>query len=682
MKFGSIETGRFRKPERLLLLLLLCVFWTLRVYAAPLKFVQVTDLHLYDKDDGPANQTALIDFIQKVNELTTSGEVYDFVVVTGDIGIEGLIKDIYKKPPDLRDKEEKLKKNGSLTAQQLKELDDIRLDLIRNPIEIDNKIIAAAREVAAILDRSKVSRWLFLPGNNDLIDEEIETGKFYSRFIEQLGVLLTNKKEIRDLTDPKLGPYIKDSHVFIGFNNASFKNNDDPRRITDEKPEKITVEAIKHRVSTTEAPKLSAVGQKQKQYIVQVSSVVDLHPSSNVYILYHIPEIDDSHPVLNFNSHAASQRLLSMNEPYAISAWFVEGEVRRLWHDLVNKSQVKALLAGHFHDWRHTTYDEGFDWMYSPKGLYAGNSKLHVCAPLAIKRQVDTPYQARGFQVVSVDDAGTTKPERWWYYSNTHTFTTTAPGATVQTEGNAMKIFEQIVLLIGHLAWPLVAIGALILLRKQLRDVFLSIGNRIADPSTDVAVADWITLKKNVAANTGKLESLALGIEVGSAAGPRATQATSPESIQQDMATLRQMADNYLNIKIQDGAVRVRRKNNLATEMGNFIIQRQLPRREIAEQNHEGLTVALASAINALPLEGDLELLLKASEKVSKLHVKYRIVVAIGRLFEAGLATAADAVVVKKVLEAFKQKADDPLRRRIDQTESIIDLAMNKPKAE
>jgi|GEM_PF-6164207 len=681
MKFGSIETGRFRKPERLLMLLLLCVLWTLRVYAAPLKFVQVTDLHLYDKDDGPANQTALIDFIQKVNELTARGEVYDFIVVTGDIGIEGLIKDIYKKPPDLRDKEEKLTKNGALTAQQLTDLDDIRLDLIRNPVEIDNKIIAAAREVAAILDRSKIRRWLFLPGNNDLIDEEIETGKFYSRFIEELSVLLTNKKEIRDLTDPKTGPYIKDSHVFIGFNNASFKNNDDPRRIIDEKPEKITLEAIKHRVSPTEASQLSRVGQKQKEYILQVSSLVDLHLSSNVYILYHIPEIDDSHPVLNFNSGAFSKRLLSMKEPYAASAWFVEGEVRRLWHDVVNKVQVKALLAGHFHDWRYTTYDEGFDWMYSPTGLYAGKSKLHICAPLAIKRQVDTPYQARGFQVVSVDDAGSTRLERWWYYSDTHTFATTAPGASVETEGNAMKIFEQTVLLIGHLAWPLVAIVAFILLRKQLRDVFRSIGTRIADPSTDVAFADWVTLKKNVAANTGKLESLALGIEVGKPAGPGTAEATASGSIQQDEVKLRQLADEYLNVKDRDYAARVRRKNSLATEMGNFIIKHQIPRQKVAEENHEGLTVGLASAINALPLDGDLELLLKASENVSKLHVKYRIVVAIGRLFEAGLATAADAARVKKLLEAFKQKADESLKRRIEQTESIIDLAINKPKA-
>ncbi len=294
------------------------------------------------------------------------------------------------------------------------------------------------------------------------------------------------------------------------------------------------------------------MGQKQKEYIVQVSSVVDLHPSSNVYILYHIPEIDDSHPVLNFNSDAVSTRLLSMNEPYAISAWFVEGEVRRLWHDVVNKSQVKALLAGHFHDWRHKTYDDGFDWMYSPTGLYAGKSKLHICAPLAIKRQADTPYQARGFQVVSVDDAGTTKPERWWYYSDTHTFTTTAPGASVEAEGNAMKIFEQIVLLIGHLAWPLVAIIALILLRKQLRDVFRSLGTRVADPSTDVSVADWLSLKKNVAANAGKLESLALGIEVGSAAGPGAAQGTSTGSIQQDDVKLRQLADDYLNVKDPD----------------------------------------------------------------------------------------------------------------------------------
>jgi UDP-2,3-diacylglucosamine pyrophosphatase LpxH len=658
MKLGSTGAESFRKPERFLLLLVLCVFWNLTIHAAPLKFVQVTDLHLYDKNEGPANTTALIDFIQKLKELTDNGEVYDFVVVTGDIGIEGLIKELYKGDPELSVKEEELK--------------------------IENSIIAAATKVAAILDRSSIRKWLFLPGNNDLIDEEIETGKFYSIFIGELRIQLINKKEIRDLTDTKYGPYIKDSHVFVGFNNASFKNNDDPRRIIDEKAEEINIEAIKRRISLTEVsrPPLSPVGQKQKIFIAQVAEFVDRYPSSNVYILYHIPEIDDSHPVLDFSSEAASKRLLSLNEPYAISAWFVEDEVRRSWHDVVNKNQVKALLAGHFHDWRYETYEKGYRWMRTPASLYGSVQKLLICPPLAIKRQADAVHQARGFQVVSVDDAGNTIPIRWWYYSATHTFKTTAPAASDGTEENAMKIFEQIVLLFGHLAWPMVAIVALIFLKGPLRQVFRSLGTRVADPSTNVSFADWLTLTNNVAANSGKLESLELGLQVVGATVPAAAPVATERS-QPDETKLRELADEYLNVNISDYSARVRRKNQLATEMGNFIIQHQISRQRLAVQNHEGLTVGLASAINALPLEGDLDLLLKASKHVKKLHVMYRIVVAIGRLFEAGGgASAADGAGAKEVLNAFMQRADDSLKRRITQTQSIIDLAINKPKAD
>jgi hypothetical protein len=342
---------------------------------------------------------------------------------------------------------------------------------------------------------------------------------------------------------------------------------------------------------------------------------------------------------------------------------------------------VKALLAGHFHDWRYKTYEEGYRWMSSPAGLYGGVAKLHICPPLAVKRQADTVHQARGFQLVSVDDAGNTGVKRWWYYEATHTFNTTAPGASVGTEETAMKILEQIVLAIGHLAWPLVAIIILILLKEQLRHVFHSLGTRVADPSTDISFADWLTIKKNVAANSGKLESLALSQQVVGTAEPGALAAASTDPTPQDDATLRQLADEYLNVKDPDYAARVRKKNQLATQMGNFIIQHKISRPWVVEQDNEGLTVGLASAINALPLEGDLYLLLAASERVRKLHVMYRIVVAIGRLFEAGGATAADAARAEVVLSAFMQTADDSLKRRIAQTQSIIDLSVNKPPA-
>jgi hypothetical protein len=244
----------------------------------------------------------------------------------------------------------------------------------------------------------------------------------------------------------------------------------------------------------------------------------------------------------------------------------------------------------------------------------------------------------------------------------------------------AMKTLEQIVLLVGHLAWPLVAILVLFALRVQLKHVFHSLAKRVADPSSDISVADLLSIKNSLAANSGKLEALGLGLQVVGTGVHSASPAAVTEPTPENKATLLQLADDYLKVNIADAADRVRRKNQLATQMGNFIVQHQISRQWVVAQDHEGLNVGLASAINAVPLEGDLDLLLKASKRVTKLHVMYRIVVALGRLFEAGVATAADAAGAKAVLSAFMQKADDSLRRRIDQTQSIIDLAVNNPK--
>src|SRR5262249_17909419 len=171
------------------------------------------------------------------------------------------------------------------------------------------------------------------------------------------------------------------------------------------------------------------------------------------------------------------------------------------------------------------------------------------------------------------------------------------------------------VALIGYVAWPIVAIGVLLMLRKELKEIFGSLGKKIADPGTQLSIGDWLTIKSTVAANTGKLEALDLGLQnlglqvvtrAGTAAGAEATTQSSAE----DQNTLSNLAQEYLTLKLDDYAARVRRKNELATEMGNFILQHGISKAWVAAQKNQGLTVGLASAVNAVPGEGDLDLLL------------------------------------------------------------------------
>lgn len=660
----------------------------------PVRFVQITDTHLYDEgSDASDNKAALADCLAKIDELIKGGDNYDFAVVTGDIGVEGLIGELYDREIRLHEQREEIENNKNLRPEDRKEeLDKVDVELTQTRIALDNKIIAGAMEVASVLSPSKIKVWLFLPGNNDLLDEDPETLTYYRKFIQELGTFLKDKQVV-DLcpTDsPQSGIYPKGSFIFVGFNNASFKNNDDPIRLTGQyELKQVKPDEVRQRISTDEAPRpaLSKIGAEQLKYVRQVLERVDRYPRGNVYVLYHIPEVDDYHPVLNFGLDAVSRRMLPADDPYALSSWYVEGDVRKLWGETVKRPQVKALFAGHFHDWRATTY-ENFKWMRTPADLYAGAGKLHVCPPLAVKRQGGKEWQARGFQLVSIDSAGGTAVEPLWYDSKGHTFTT-APvrqGAGEPGDGSEatdMKILELFVTLIGHLAWPIVALLVLYVMRGELKGVVESVGKRIADRETRFKVGDWLTLEKTVEANAGKLESLDLSQKQSLALILRAvglapaadTEEVAERKVPEPESELMRLAQEYLNVNVSDYAERVRRKNELAAEMGNYVIQHNVARDWLAAQKNEGLAVALASAVNALPKEGDFDNLIKTSDTAGKLHVIYRVVVAIGRLFETGIATAADVGRANAVLDRYDKLADAPLKRRIERTRSIIALA-------
>src|ERR1043166_2999727 len=160
--------------------------------SAQITFVQLTDPHLFDDPpEANENRRALMACVTKIDKSTGAGAVYKFVVVTGDIGIEKLIKPLVDR---------------KLTTATQEERDSIDQ-------AITLKITSAAWDVAKIIGQSRVKVWLFLPGNNDLIAEDPGTINYYRDFIAQLRQLLPDK-EIIDLCptdDPNSGFYTADS---------------------------------------------------------------------------------------------------------------------------------------------------------------------------------------------------------------------------------------------------------------------------------------------------------------------------------------------------------------------------------------------------------------------------------------------------------------------------------------
>ncbi|MEN3334386.1 MAG: hypothetical protein V7641_3751 [Blastocatellia bacterium] len=275
--------------------------------------------------------------------------------------------------------------------------------------QIEQVIKERATALAKELARSAVPLWLFVPGNNDLIDERLETLPYYHRFMNVLmnSSELVGRVRVKDLCPEAESDYV--AHVegpysFVGFNNASFKNNNEGARLNDDE--------YKNRQPAAAgdwSPK--QISDEQARLLARVKNLVETS-SPYVYIFYHIPEVDDPHlvsgspeaallSVMNTRSRNSSM----VGTSYLYSSWFVPASIRQSWDELIHLDKVKGLFAGHLHDSRREAY-QSFRWMRGFDYSSDTFTKLYICPPLAVKRQEGKEPQARGFQEISLDESG------------------------------------------------------------------------------------------------------------------------------------------------------------------------------------------------------------------------------------------------------------------------------------
>jgi len=416
------------------LLACVLVLFVCSAASTQVRFIQITDPHFYDDgQDATANKRAFVECIAKVNKLIDEGGDYKFIVVTGDIGLEKLVKPLLDQKRQL----------GKLpdSADKLKQIDTLDRT-------ISLRVTDSASEVANMIGQSKMKVWLFLPGNNDLIDEQIwlggmQPGKtpdgltYYRSFVEHLGESLRGKTivDLCPTDDPKRGVYTEiDGLAFVGFNNASFKNNNEAKRISRDTTKTATVVARGDSQRCEAASKIqTGAGSnptaelpeteetvEQLKYVQQVIDRIG-ETKSYAYVLYHITDADDPYAVLDSGSASLTGRSLLESDQYFFSSWFVDGCVRERWAKVVTNPKVRGLFAGHFHDWRRETYQD-YRWNNTPNYLGGSLSKQYVSPPLAVKRQDVQPSQARGFQVVSIDGTGKVSVNIFWYDAASGTF--------------------------------------------------------------------------------------------------------------------------------------------------------------------------------------------------------------------------------------------------------------------
>lgn len=236
-----------------------------------------------------------------------------------------------------------------------------------------------------------------------------------------------------------------------------------------------------------------------------------------------------------------------------------------------------------------------------------------------------------------------------------------------------IRFVEQCVNLAAALVWPVAVLVVLYYLREPVSRLLDALSSRIGDPGTDVSISkeglEFRSRIESLEVDQEQTKSLTLqALGVSQEPGFRASKAQS----QQLDAELLRLANEYLMIEHKDWSQRVNLKDTAALKMADIVVTKDVARELLIQQQNEGLILALAAASHTLPEPGDLELLMRVVDQVTRLHVKYRIVMAIGRLFDRGVADTSMAEPVFKMLTAFRQGADQSLLSRIAYTESII----------
>jgi predicted MPP superfamily phosphohydrolase len=304
-------------------------------------FIQITDLHLFDasdNDDATSNKSAFIWALSVVDWYNKHHDI-DFVVFTGDIGLD-CVDDPESKSKILRCKTT----SSFLEAVEIMSnyLQDVTLPVY------------------------------FVPGNNDLVDEEPCDIGHYRRFVTALNVALKKKGsstrvvdlEQVDLAEEKLPVWL------LGLNSASFKDSS-------------KYSGVPCQAGIGPAPIAASAKEELDRFIRLVKTARSLGDRP-ILVFTHEPEIVDPY------------RLLPI--------WDLKTNQLESWHELLCNDTVTAVFAGHLHSQDFSLYGTAL-----PRASTGCGSKsaaaTWIAPPLAAKNQNPLAPLARGLLWVRVGSA-------------------------------------------------------------------------------------------------------------------------------------------------------------------------------------------------------------------------------------------------------------------------------------
>lgn len=326
-----------------------------------LTFIQMTDAHVFDDGwnkparvalrQGSENWEALHWAVNEMVMLSLAGEKIDFVVFTGDLGLQ----------------------NVDFPLSPRCKLDKFKEEHGQPPLMLN----WAAYELAFELQFLPTSQMYFLPGNNDVIDENITDSGRENCFVNELESQLSRlapRSALHVATLQVNNPVSIREFGLLGLNTASFKS-------------------LGNYQTACSQMNLPDCPESQMKELLRV---VHADPKERLLLFTHIPDLNDPFP--------------GRRRP----SWQIEDKVRTVWEEAACNSHILGIFAGHFHDANRNLYGKT-----SGSETLALNpcvaKKTWVSPPLALKFQNDKLEQARGFLLVKLYRDGKFEVDPKWY---------------------------------------------------------------------------------------------------------------------------------------------------------------------------------------------------------------------------------------------------------------------------
>jgi hypothetical protein len=330
---------------------------------SPLVFAQITDIHLFDAGKkSPSREEALKELeenwnsfrwsIATINHLVEDGSGIQFVVFTGDFGLE-LVR---KSAQDLPCGQPNPKAFADIQTQGWPEL----LTTSR-----------AASQVAAQFRLLKVKAIYLVPGNNDLVEEMPCDLDRYRDFVKQVAAgMSASGPRVVDLINPgpndvlQYGPF-----RLVGLNSASFKDDRNCAR----------------------SPPAAGCPEPEMQQLQQNTASKNLH-----LIFTHVPDLIDP-----WNVQKDPATCIPGISKIQCDAWKnFSATARKTWTAIAQDPRT-IIFAGHFHSDKRLYYGTAASEtdLWIDRAIAA---KTWVTPPLAIKNQEKAQERARGLSLIRV----------------------------------------------------------------------------------------------------------------------------------------------------------------------------------------------------------------------------------------------------------------------------------------